>query len=377
MKRFMIIAGEASGDLYGAMLVNSLKDKRHEISFMGIGGPKMKDAGVALFERAENLSVVGIVEVLSRLKVIFSALSRAKKILRTEKIDGLILIDFPDFNFLLGRYAKKLGIRIFYFVVPQVWAWRRNRIKVLKNFVYKCVPVLPLEKKILCDAGINAEYAGHPLIDLSKPDSDSQRIKERLNIPEGFKVIALFPGSREREVKVHLPAMLNACRRFASTKKNYFFVLSMAPTISRDILEEEIQKVNLPVTISAESAANILSISDAGIAVSGTVTLEGALARKPLIVIYRLSWLTYIIAKPFVKVKFISLPNLILDKMIYPELVQEGITPESLSSELVEILKNDRYNSIVKDLDTVAQRLGDTGVVNRISEIFINSMVTE
>jgi len=151
----------------------------------------------------------------------------------------------------------------------------------------------------------------------------------------------------------------------------------MAPTISRDILEEEIQKVNLPVIISAESAANILSISDAGIAVSGTVTLEGALARKPLIVIYRLSWLTYIIAKPFVKVKFISLPNLILDKMIYPELVQEGITPESLSSELVEILKNDRYNSIVKDLDTVAQRLGDTGVVNRISEIFINSMVTE
>lgn len=375
MKRFLIIAGEASGDVYGGMLVRAIKRLYPEVKFTGIGGPIMREAGVEVLENAENLGVVGILEVFEKISIIKNAYFSIKKILSNEKIDGVVLIDFPDFNFRVGKLAKRLGLKVFYFVIPQVWAWRSSRIKTMKKFVHKCVPIIPFEFDLLKNHGIDAYYAGHPLLDVSIPDGNPNEIRQRLNIPESSMVIALFPGSRTREVSVHLPYMLDSAEQIYNKIRNCYFLISCAPTIKRELIEPFAKKYSFPLQITDERAQNILSVAHSGIAVSGTIALEGAIAQKPLIIIYKLNLLSYYIVKPFVKIKYISLPNLILDKSIYPELIQSNLTVKNLFNSFMEILDEKRYNEIISDLKRVRSILGEPGVFNRVAEIFLKCMV--
>lgn len=375
MKRFLIIAGEASGDVYGGMFVRAIKNIYPEIKFSGIGGPMMRGAGVEVVEKAENLGVVGILEVFEKISIIKNAYFSVKKILKNEKIDGIVLIDFPDFNFRVGKLAKRLGLKVFYFVIPQVWAWRSSRIKTMKKFIHKCVPIIPFEVNLLKNYGIDSYYAGHPLLDVSIPDADAAEIRQRLSIPENSRVITLFPGSRTREVVVHLPFMLEAADQIYSKIRNCYFVISCAPTIKRELIESFASDYSFPWQITNESAANILSIAHSGIAVSGTIALEGAIAQKPLIIIYKLNLLSYYLVKPFVKIKYISLPNLILGKSIYPELIQSSLTTRNLSDSFMEISDEKRYNNIISDLKRVRLMLGEPGVFRRLAEIFLKSMV--
>ncbi len=375
MKRFLIIAGEASGDVYGGMLVKTVKSIYPEIEFTGIGGPMMRAEGVEVVEKAENLGVVGILEVLEKIKVITKAYFSIKKILREGKIDGVVLIDFPDFNFRVGKFAKRLGIKVFYFVIPQVWAWRGSRIKTMKKFIHKCVPIIPFEQQLLEKNGIDSSYVGHPLLDVSIPDSEGDEIRRRLNIPDDSRIIAIFPGSRTREVMVHLPIMLESARRIFSKSDNFYFLISCAPTIKRELIESLAGKYSFPWQVTGESAANILSISHSGIAVSGTIALEGAIAGKPLVIIYKLNSMSYYLVRPLISVKYISLPNLILDKQVYPELVQSNLSVNSIYDAFIEISAEKRYNEITSDLKKVRSMLGEPGVFKRVAEIFIKSMV--
>lgn len=375
MKKFLIIAGEASGDVYGGMFVKTIRKIYPEIKFSGIGGPMMREAGVEILENAENLSVVGVIEVLEKIRIIKNAYFTIKKILKNDKFDGVFLIDFPDFNFRVGKLAKRMGLKVFYFVIPQVWAWRGSRIKTMKKFVYKCVPILPFETDLLKIHGIDSYYAGHPLVDVSIPDASATEIRQRLNLPENAKVIALFPGSRTREVKVHLPYMLEAADLIYMKHRDCYFIISCAPTIKKELLESYANDYAFPWQITNERAANILSIAHSGIAVSGTIALEGAISEKPLIILYKLNSLSYYMVRPLVKIKYISLPNLILDKMIYPELIQSGLKSRNIYDSFMEISREERYNNIISDLKRVKSMLGEPGVFKRLSEIFIKSMV--
>ncbi len=375
MKKFLIIAGEASGDVYGGMFVRTIKSIYPEIEFIGIGGPMMRSAGVEVIEKTENLGVVGILEVLEKMRIITKAYFSIKKILKEGKINGVVLIDFPDFNFRIGKFAKRLGIKVFYFVIPQVWAWRGSRINTMKKFVHKCVPIIPFEQNLLEKNNIDSSYVGHPLLDVSVPSSEGDEIRRRLNIPDGVRVIAIFPGSRTREVKVHLPFMLESAQRIYSKSDNFYFLISCAPTIKRELIESIARGYSFPLHVTEESVANILSISYSGIAVSGTIALEGAIAGKPLIIIYKLNSLSYYLVKPLVRVKYIALPNLILDKPVYPELVQSNLTTRSIYDAFIEISVEKRYNEIISDLKKVRSMLGEPGVFKRVAEIFIKSMV--
>jgi lipid-A-disaccharide synthase len=375
MRKFLIIAGEASGDVYGGMLVRAIRNVYPDIKFVGIGGPMMRGEGVEVVENAESLGVVGIFEVFEKIQTIKNAYFKVKKILKEEKIDGVILIDFPDFNFRVGKFAMRRGIKVFYFVIPQVWAWRSYRIKTMKKFVHKCVPIIPFEIELLKNHGIDATYTGHPLLDVSIPDAESAKIREQLHIPENSRVIALFPGSRTREVTVHLQIMLESANLIYREDRNTYFIISCAPTIREELLKSFAKDYAFPWQVTNESAANILSIAHSGIAVSGTIALEGAIAQKPLIIIYKLNTLSYYLVKPFVKIKYISLPNLILDKPIYPELIQSNLTVENLYRTFIEISEEKRYNEIISDLKRVKSMLGEPGVFNRIAEVFVNSMV--
>lgn len=375
MKKFLIIAGEASGDVYGANFVRALKAEVPDVSFKGIGGPLMRNEGVEVVEKAENLSVIGITEVFEKIRIITSAYQKIKNLLRQEKCDGVILIDFPDFNFRVGKFAKGLGLRVFYFVIPQVWAWRKYRIRTMKKFIHKCVPIIPFEIEILRQAGIDAEYAGHPLLDVSVPDASPETIRNRLNVPENSQVVALFPGSRLREVNVHLPVMLESADRISRNFRNCFFLISCAPTVNRDLIESLAKRYSFNYKITDEKSANILSVSHSGIAVSGTIAVEGAIAGKPLVVIYKLNTVSYYLVKPFVRIQYISLPNLILNKRIYPELVQSDVTPPKISEAYMEITSKEQYNNIILDLERVRHQLGEAGVFKRVINIFIKSMV--
>ncbi len=335
----------------------------------------MRSAGVEVIEKTENLGVVGILEVLEKMRIITKAYFSIKKILKEGKINGVVLIDFPDFNFRIGKFAKRLGIKVFYFVIPQVWAWRGSRINTMKKFVHKCVPIIPFEQNLLEKNNIDSSYVGHPLLDVSVPSSEGDEIRRRLNIPDGVRVIAIFPGSRTREVKVHLPFMLESAQRIYSKSDNFYFLISCAPTIKRELIESIARGYSFPLHVTEESVANILSISYSGIAVSGTIALEGAIAGKPLIIIYKLNSLSYYLVKPLVRVKYIALPNLILDKPVYPELVQSNLTTRSIYDAFIEISVEKRYNEIISDLKKVRSMLGEPGVFKRVAEIFIKSMV--
>jgi len=374
MKTFLIIAGEASGDVYGGMFINAVKNLSPQVRFIGIGGPRMRSAGLETLECAENLSVIGIFEVLENLRVIIKAYNAVKRVLKNGGIDGVVLIDFPDFNFRVGKLAKQLGIKVFYFVIPQVWAWRQYRLKVMKKFVTKCVPIIPFEVELLKKYEIDSYYAGHPLLDISVPDLERDKLLQEMNIPEDAKVIALFPGSRKREVNMHLPIILETAQKIYREDQSFFFIVSCAPTIERKLIESYVENIKIPLKISAQSAANILSISYAGIAVSGTIALEAAIAQKPMVIIYKLNWLSYFMVKPLVRIRYVSLPNLILNKPVYPELLQENLTPQNLLRTFMEILREDRYNNIIHELKKVRETLGGPGVFQRVSRVFLDLM---
>jgi lipid-A-disaccharide synthase len=361
----MIVTGEASGDLHGANLVRALQKKNGGLEFCGMGGPELGSVGVDLLFDAEKVSVVGIFEVFSHLKDIFRAQKILRQRLATDPPDLLILIDLPDFNLLLAKQAKKLGIPVFYYICPTVWAWRSGRIKTLQKRADRFGVIFPFEEQYFKERGLNARYVGNPSLDSVSTTKTRSEFTREHNIDRSTKIIGLLPGSRKREVTSLLPVFLDAAQLLQnSMNEKLVFVVPKAATIDEKIFTEAgLNNLNgIDVRLIEGDRYNAMASCDCVVAASGTVTLELALLSVPMVVTYKLSPLTYLLAKSLVKIKYFSLVNLIADFEAVPELLQGEVEAKTISHELAILLNAySRKKKMNEGLDLVKSRLGGPG----------------
>jgi lipid-A-disaccharide synthase len=368
--KVMIVAGEASGDLHGSFLVEAMKELMPSLSFYGIGGEKMQQAGVTLLANASDLAVMGLVEVISRLKFILGVMGALKRSLKTERPDLVILIDYPGFNLPLAKAAKKKGIKVFYYISPKVWAWRKGRIKTIKRVVDQMALILPFEEEIYRQARVRATFVGHPLLDEIALSKTAEEIRDDLGLEAGKTTVALLPGSREGEVRRLLPEMVRAAEILADRFPAIQFILPVAHTLPTELIKGIIAKCGIPVRLFSGKTYEVLSISDVAIVASGTATLETALLVKPMVIVYKVSPLTYFLGKMIVRVKHMGLANLIAGKTVVPELMQKDFTPERVAHEVTVILEDRNIRDrMIKDLSDIRTRLGETGASRRAARL--------
>lgn len=348
-KKIVILAGEASGDMYGAQLVAALRTYQPDLQFLGMGSSKMAAAGVELIVNANDVSVVGAVEVLTHFPAIYRAAKKLKALLRHEKPDLLILIDFPDFNFHIGQYAKRLHIPIAYYISPQVWAWRKGRIHTIKKFVDLMTVILPFEVEFYRKHNIPVFFAGHPLVDLVKTTSSKEASLKTFELNNSHPIIGLLPGSRHSEIRRLLPTILESARLLKQRYPNAQFILPLAHTLTPDSIAPYLQGYQLPITIIKQGHHNALQLCDLTITASGTMTLEIALLAIPQIVIYKFATLSYWLAKLLIRVPYFALCNLVANDALAPEFFQEEANPERIATEAQAILDHPQRQALIRD----------------------------
>ncbi len=368
----MIVTGEASGDLHGARLLQSIAEIHPDYTFAGMGGTALGNAGMEILYDADRVSVVGILEVISHLPDIVEGQKILRKYLAEKRPDILVIIDLPDFNLLLAKTAKSLGIPVFYYICPQIWAWRESRVKKIGERTDFLGVILPFEEDFYRSHGLDATYVGHPLLDSVPLAVDCAQFKARHQI-YGQKTIGLLPGSRKREVHSLLPVFLEAAVQLQNqTTTTLSFLIPQAPTISTADLYAcglENYQDTIDIKIISENRYELMAACDCAVAASGTVTLELALLGIPMVAVYKLARLTYLLAKLLVKTDCFSLVNLIAGKRIIPELLQDEVTPERVCKELSCLLFSfERRSSMVKELSEVRKKLGKPGASKKAAQ---------
>jgi lipid-A-disaccharide synthase len=348
-----ISAGEASGEHYGALLIDELRNQLslsgRDADFIGMGGPRMVQAGLVRIVRSEDVAVMGITEVVRHLPRIYREFRRLKASIRSARPDLAILIDFPDIHFKLAEEFDRLGIPVIFFVSPQLWAWKKHRIKLVQQYVSKMLVIFPFEEPFYRDHGVEATFVGHPLADLPIPEISRDHFAREAGLNTSRSWIALLPGSRAKEIGDNLPQMLAAARilslrgpRAAGSRKEFEFIIPLAPTLNasqRKMLAGLVKHhgEGLPVHM-VDDARAALYHSRASVVASGTATVEAALLGNPFVVVYRVSRLTYEIARRVVKVPFVAMPNLIAGKMVVPELIQNAFTAGNIVRHIEPLL---------------------------------------
>ncbi|MFC1512934.1 lipid-A-disaccharide synthase [Thermodesulfobacteriota bacterium] len=373
--RIMIVAGEASGDMHGANLAKALKRLAPQASICGMGGTAMAGAGVEILYDAARMAVVGIIEVISHFSDIRAARQTLYAELRDNRPDLLILIDYPGFNLMLAARAKKLGIPIFYYISPQVWAWHASRVKKISRLVNRMAVILPFEQEFYHQRGMEVDFVGHPLLDSVANKLSRAEFLADHDIPANATVVGLLPGSRKKEIASLLPTYLAAAQQLAEGHDELVFLLPLAPSLSRaDLDANGLADCDLPIKVIAGSDRyDLMAACNAVIAASGTVTLELAILDIPMVVTYRTSPLTCWLARKLVDVKFVSLVNLIADREVVPELLQEEVTAERLTAQLAPLLFAPKViESMRQGLSEVRERLGTPGASDRAAEIALD-----
>ncbi len=375
----MIIAGEASGDLHGANLVKAMRRQTSNLQFYGMGGVELASAGVEILFDAQKIAVVGIVEVFAHLADILSAQRILRRRMEENRPELLILIDFPDFNLLLARKAKKIGIPVFYYISPQVWAWRSGRVKTMAKLVDKIGVILPFEESFYRERGVVAHYVGHPLLDTVRVDMDRQTFCEKHGLPQSKKIVGILPGSRRKELASLLPTFLASLRRVQEKSNDeLLFVLPLASTLTEeDLVDNGLDPDNtgLKIHIILEDRYELMAFCDAVIAASGTVTLELALLETPMVVVYKVSPTTYFLGRLLVKIKCFSLVNLIADAPFICELLQNEANPENISQEILRLLNDETAkNDMRKKFLDLKKKLGDAGASQQAAELALTTL---
>lgn len=370
----MIVAGEASGDLHAAKLVKSVREKQPEYHFYGIGGSDMRAAGVDTLVDSSELAVVGIVEVLAHRKIIFGTLNRLRELLRTDPPDLLILTDYPDFNLRLAKTARECGVKVLYYISPQVWAWRQGRVKTIRERVDMMAVVFPFEVDFYKKHDVPVCFVGHPLLGEVEPSKPREKLFAEFGLDCDKPVVGLFPGSRKSEIKRLLNIILESAQKLKKSKPELQFVLPVATTLNSSDFSEHIKQTGLDIKIIEQRPYDAIEISDVILTVSGTVTLEIALLETPMVIINKLSWLSYALVSRLLKIDSIGLCNIIAGMNIVPELLQQKATVENITTEINKILDDKSHAARMKrDLSSIKGLL-DSNNKTEISDVVIGML---
>ncbi len=368
------MTGEASGDLHGSMLVNALKKTDSSLDFYGVGGAKLKKENVDLLYDYSDFTSMGIIEPLLKLRFYKIALKNILDFIFSNRIFNIILIDFPGFNLLLAKKLKKYTdrVRVIYYISPQIWAWHYSRIKKIKKYVDAMIVLYPFEKEIYRKEGVNAYFAGNPLVDIV---SEKLSAAKRLSLGTGKMIIGLLPGSRALEMKRHLKPMLNAAQRLQD-KYNALFVLPLAGGNTESFVNKALktsQHKNLNLKLIRNNTYKAIKKCRFVIISSGTATLETAIIGKPMVVIYKVDFLSELIARLVLKIKNIALVNIVAGKKICPELLQRNVTGKRIYTEVCRYLDNkESITDMVSEIRKVKNKLGRPGAMKRIAKLMLS-----
>lgn len=371
----MLSAGEVSGDLHASYLIRELKRLDPNLYLFGMGGRRMKEAGVEIRADVTPHSTIGFAEGIRHLPALLQTLAKLKKDLDREKPDALILIDYQGFNMLLARVAKKRGIKTIYYIAPQEWLWgtRKNLLKVVKT-IDKIIAIYEREYQVYRDNGAAVSYFGNPLLDIVRPSLPPEEARRQFGIANGQSVVSLFPGSRDHEIRQLLPILLKVAERLKREVKTLQFILPVSSPVFREQIERRLRNCSPEIKLVENQSQEVINLSDLMIAASGTVAMEAAIIGTPAILIYKFSPVTHFIGRKILRIKvpYFSMPNILLGKELFPEFEQKEVKPRLIAEAALTILRNEEKQAKMKEeLARLRTLLGSPGAVSRAAqEIF-------
>ncbi|HBA87571.1 MAG TPA: lipid-A-disaccharide synthase [Geobacter sp.] len=369
-KSVMIVAGEASGEMYGASIANEIRALAPETRFFGMGGDCMRRAGVETLVDANVMAVMGLIEVVAHLPVIVKGFNILKEKLRNAPPDLLILIDYPDFNLRLAKLAKRQGVKVLYFISPQVWAWRSGRVTGIGRVVDMMAVLFPFEVPFYQKAGVPVTFVGHPLLDLVRPTMKKEEAVTSLGLDPQRRCVGLFPGSRKSEIKKLLPVVLESARLLKERMPDLQFVLPLASSLRQADLDPYLAGARVPVAVVSGRNHDVMSACDAAISASGTVVMELALVGVPNVIIYKMSTFTYQVGKRVINVPHIGICNIVAEKRMVKELIQHEAEPLPIANEVDALLNDTKYAAQMKeDFAAMRVKLGNGGALRRVARL--------
>jgi lipid-A-disaccharide synthase len=365
----LIVAGEASADLHAARALDELRRLRPGVRAFGVGGARLREAGLEPLARAEDISVMGFAEVLPRIPRILGILRALTRAAAERRPRAALLVDLPDFNLRLAARLKRLGIPVVYYVSPMIWAWRRGRAKKIARLVDRMLCILPFEERFYAGTGVSARFVGHPFAE-KPPPATARAYREELGLPVDRTTVAILPGSRAAELRRLLPAMLDAAERIREAHPDAQFVVPVAPTLHREALEPYLAShATLEVRLVEGRAEEAVGASDAALVKSGTSTLETALMLRPMVVVYKLSWLSYLVGRLLVRIAHFALVNILAGRGIVPELLQREASPARMAEEVNRLLSDaGAREAQLEGLRQVRASLGEPGAPLKVAE---------
>ena len=374
-KNVMIIAGEASGDMHAAAMIRGMQSQQSDLSFYGIGGTQMRKLGVDILVDAKDLAVVGLFEVIAHRKVIFAALDQMRDCLKSRRPDLLILVDYAEFNLKLAEHAKKLGIKVLFYISPQVWAWRQGRVRKIKKRIDKMAVIFPFEADFYRKHNVPVEYTGHPLTGKVKPTVRKEEFIRKVELVQNKPIVGIFPGSRKSEIKRLLPILLSSASLVKKTLSETQFVLPVASTLDMDDFHPYLEGCALDIKLVEEDTYNFINICDAIMTVSVTVTLEIAMLKTPFVIINKLAWLSYFLVKHMIKIEFIGLCNIVVGKEVAREFIQQQATPANISAEIIKLLSDKAYyDEMRRELGSVEEKLAVLDKARPVHELALEML---
>lgn len=369
MVKIMISAGEASGDIHAAALTREILKLEPTARVYGMGGDGLRAAGGEVLFDIKEHGVMGLVEIIRKLPALFRLRSDFARLMEERRPDCLVTIDYPGFNMRLAKVARDKGIPVVAFIAPSAWAWRKGRAKRVAKLVTKVAAIFPFEYDVYKEAGADTEFMGHPLIDIVKTSLPPGEAKAKAGKKEGRPLVLLLPGSRLQEVHRLLPTMLEAAKLVRKAEPEVDFVMPRAATIPESLLAELVGQAGIEVRIVEGDNYDLMSVADAALAASGTVTLEAALCGLPSVIVYKTAPLTAFIVKRLLNISNIGLPNIVVGRRILPELLQDAATSDNMALALLDLLRPEKREKVLQDLKEVRLKLGEPGAVRRVAEL--------
>ena len=374
MSQILVVAGEASGDMHAAKVIRRMQELNPELDFFGMGGQQMAEVGVDIIYDPTDLSVIGFWESIKHLGLMYKVLNKLEAAAKEREPDAAFLVDFSGFNMKMAKRTAKLEIPTVNYFAPSAWVWGTWRAKKMAQYGVKIASVFPMEREVYQEVGADVEFVGHPLVDMVETELAPAEFQSKFNINSNQTIIGLLPGSRKQEIDSLLEPMLQAADLIADKYDKAQFLLPVAETISKSEIAAQINKYDLEVTLIDEHSYEVMETSDLLLSTSGTATLEAAFFNTPLVIIYKTSWLSYILGKLLVKLPHVGLPNIIAEEEIVPELLQGEVKSQAIANNALEILDSpSRQQEIQQNLEEVKMKLGASGAVNRVAQLVLKT----